>query len=268
MPHMTEQNVVTAAGMYDAHLGGTNHTPAEAEAAATVRAAVPEVRDTVWANRAFHQRAVRFMAEQGVRQFIDLGAGLPTQDNTHQVLQRIDRGVHVVYVDIDPHAAELGRGLIENEPYVRFVQADMRHWEAVLGAPEVVDLIDFSQPVGLLASAVFHFLSDEDDPWSVARHYIDALPSGSYVAISHATTDRQRPGPARATYSVYKNADAMIRFRSRDQVEWLFNGLEFVEPYKGGVPKVQYVGIWFCEDPAAADDGPARWFYAGVARKP
>lgn len=270
--HVTEQTghaaKPTAAGLYDAYLGGTNHTQVEEEAADKIRAALPEVVDAAWANRAFHQRAARYMAEQGIRQFLDIGAGLPTQDNTHQVLQRVAPGAHCVYVDFDPHAVQVGRELIGDDPNTRFVQANMIDARAVLDNPEVRELIDLSEPVGLLASAVFHFISDEEDPWGVARSYVDALASGSYVALSHGTTDKQRTGPAQAGYSVYRNADAMIHLRNRDQVGWLFNGLELIPPYEGAAPKVTYVGMWFCEDPAAADDDSGRWFYAGVGRKP
>jgi hypothetical protein len=258
----------TAAGLYDAYLGGRHHTPAEHEAAEKIRAALPELVEVIWANRAFHQRSARYMAEQGMRQFIDLGAGLPTQDNTHQVLQRVAPGARCVYVDFDQHAVELGRELIGDDPDTRFVQADMIDVDGVLKNPEVRELIDLSEPVGLLASAVFHFIRDEDDPWGVARRYVDALAPGSYVALSHATSDRNPAGPAQAAYSVYRNADTMIYLRNREQVEWLFAGLDMIAPYEGAAPRVTYVGMWFCEDPAEADDDSARWFYAGVARKP
>ncbi|HEX6445065.1 MAG TPA: SAM-dependent methyltransferase [Streptosporangiales bacterium] len=269
---MTEQRddvaKPTAAGLYDAYLGGTHHTPAEQKAADTIRAALPELVDAAWANRAFHQRSARYIAEQGVRQFLDLGAGLPTQDNTHQVLQAIAPGSRCVYVDFDPHAVRVGRELIGDDPLTRFLQADMIDVDGVLNSPEVRELIDLSEPVGLLASAVFHFIRDQDDPWGVARRYVDALAPGSYVALSHGTTDKQRTGPAQTGYAVYRNADTMIYLRNREQVEWLFNGLELVPPYEGAPPKVTYVGLWFCEDPVAADDDSARWFYAGVAKKP
>lgn len=258
----------TAAGLYDAYLGGTHHTAVEQEAAEKIREVLPELVDAAWANRAFHQRSARYMAERGIRQFIDLGAGLPTQENTHQVLRKVAPDARCVYVDFDPHTVKIGRELIEGDPHTRFAQADMVDVDAVLNSPEVRELIDLSEPVGLVASAVFHFIRDEDDPWGVARRYVDALASGSYVALSHGTTDRQRPGPAQAGYAIYRNADTMIYLRNREQVEWLFDGLDLVAPYEGATPKVTYVGMWFCEDPEVADDDSARWFYAGVARKP
>lgn len=258
----------TVAGMYDVYLGGTNHTLAEREAAERLQAAMPELVETAWANRAFHQRSARYMAEQGIRQFIDLGAGLPTQENTHQVLRKVAPEARCVYVDHDPRAVQLSRELIADDPLTRFAQADIRDVDGVLGSPEVRELIDLAEPVGLLASAVLHFISDEDDPWGVMRRYVAAIASGSYVAISHATSDRNRMEPIQTAYAVYRNSDTMVCVRNLEQVEWLFDGLEMIEPYEGGVPKVTYMGMWFCEDPVAADDDTGRWFYAGVARKP
>lgn len=258
----------TTAGMYDVWLGGNHHSVTERETADRLRAALPEIAEIAWANRAFHQRTARFMVRQGIRQFIDLGAGLPTQENTHQIVRRRAPDARVVYVDRDPRTVRLGRELIEGEPYVRFVHADVRDTDSVLHSDEVSELIDFTAPVGLLASALFHFISDKDDPWGVAKAYIDVLASGSYVAISHATADKQPSKPAQAAASTYSTTDAMMYLRNRDQVEWLFEGLKFVEPYVGGVPKLHYLGTWFCEDPDLAEEDSDRWCYAGVARKP
>lgn len=259
----------TAAGLYDAYLGGNHGTLADKEAAARLRAVMPELEETAWANRAFHQRAARWLVtEAGIRQFIDIGSGLPTQDNTHQVVQRLAPDAHVVYVEIDPSTVQQGRALIEGDPNTRFVHADMKKVDEVMSSPEIAELIDLSQPVGLLASAVFHFVADEEDPWGIAKRYMDLLPSGSYIALTHITADKQPPAPVQTIYSIYRNADTMIYFRNREQTEWFFDGLELVEPYEGAGPKVTFMGYWGCEDPAAADDDSSRWCYCGVAKKP
>lgn len=263
------QSGPTAAGLYDAYLGGTNHSLAEKEAAEKLRAAMPELEATAWANRAFHQRSARWLArEAGIRQFIDLGAGLPTQQNTHEVVQQEAPGAHVVYVDFDPRTVELGSKLVAADQDTAYVESDLAEVDYVLDHPTLRGLIDLQQPVAVLASAVFHFISDQQDPWSIARHYMDRLAPGSYLALNHVTADKQRPGPVQTIYSIYRSADTMIYFRNREQVEWFFNGLQLVPPYEGAEPRVTFMGLWFCDDPVEADDDTSRWFYGGVAKKP
>lgn len=256
----------TAAGLYDAYLGGVHHTLAEKEAAERLRGALPELEQVAAVTRSFHQRATRWLAEQGIRQFIDLGSGLPTQDNTHQVVQRVNPDAKVAYVDIDSTATALGRELLVDNPNTVFVNADIRQRDAVLEDPGLRALIDLDEPVGLLASAVFHFVSDTEDPWGLAASYADAVAPGSYLALSHVTGDRQPATVIRTAQSIYRDADEMMYFRSRDQVEWFFTGLEMVPPHKGADPKVTFSGLWDCEDPVEADDDSSRWLYVGVAR--
>lgn len=258
----------TAAGLYDAYLGGNHHTQVEKEAAERLREALPELEQAAWANRGFHQRAARWLAEQGLRQFIDIGSGLPTQDNTHQVVQRTAPDARVVYVDIDPTAAAMGRDLLADNPNTAFINADVRDRDAVLGNPDLRKLIDFDQPVALVASAVLHFVSDAQDPWGLVASYTDALVPGSYLALSHVTGDRQPARVVQTAQSIYRGADEMMYFRGREQVEWFFDGLELVPPYEGAGPRVVFTGLWACEDPAEADDDSNRWFYCGVARRP
>ncbi|HEX6446102.1 MAG TPA: SAM-dependent methyltransferase [Streptosporangiales bacterium] len=265
----TEPAQPTVAGLYDAYLGGTNHTLAEQEAADRLRTAMPEIEATAWANRAFHQRAAHWLAaEAGIGQFIDLGAGLPTQNNTHQVVQRHNPEAKVVYVDIDPHTVRLGNELVKDNPRTTYVQSNLIDVDNVLDHPDLRGLIDLSEPVGILATAVFHCITDKQDPWGVAKRYRDRVASGSYFALSHVTADRQRPAAVRTILDIYRRADSPAVFRNREQVEWFFEGLEFVPPYEGAAPKVNFIGYWFCEDPAEADDETSRWVYAGVAKKP
>jgi hypothetical protein len=180
----------TAAGIYDAYLGGTHNTRAEREAAEKLRQGLPEVEAMAWANRSFHQRAVRWLAEQGIRQFIDLGSGLPTQENTHQVAQRVAPDSRVLYVDHDPRTSRLGRELVTDSPEIGFIQADLSKPAKVLDL-ERHRLIDLDEPVAVLATAVLHFIGDEDDPWGLVAGYVDAIASGGYVVLNHITADRQ-----------------------------------------------------------------------------
>lgn len=265
---MVEGEQPTAAGLYDAYLGGSDHTAAEREAADQLRVVVPDVATIAWANRGFHQRAVRWLAEQGVRQFVDLGSGLPTQNNTHQVAQRVEPDARVVYVDQDPRTAERGRQLVADDPRTGYLNADMRRPDEVLTHPGLAELIDFAEPVGLVTSAVLHFVSPEADPWGIIRRYVDAFVPGSYLALSHGTAEKVPYRPVQAIYQLYRNADEMVYFRNRDEVEWFFDGLELVPPYDGADTKVTFAGLWGCEDPVAADDDSGRWLYVGVARRP
>lgn len=264
-PRGYDSSKVTVAGLYDVVLGGEG-TPAEREAVEKIRLVMPEVDETVWANRAFHQRSTIWMVQQGIRQFIDLGSGLPTQDNTHQVAQRHAPDARVVYVDWDPDAAALGAELVADTPNAEFVHADIRDPDTVLSTPGVQKLIDFDQPVGVLATGLAYFLSDKDDPWSLIARYRDAVASGSYVALSHVTADRMSSEPVMRISEVYRKSGSMIYFRNREQVEWFFAGMDLIPPYEGADAKVTYVGYWFCEDPTLADDDSSRWLYAGVAR--
>lgn len=258
----------TTAGVYDVYLGGSNHTQLERETAEKLRSLMPDVESMAWANRSFHQRVARWLAEQGVRQFLDLGAGLPTQDNTHQVVHRVAPDARVVYVDVDPRTAELGQQLLADSPNCSVVMADLCEPEDVLASPGVRELVDLSQPVGVLCTAVLHFIADDSDPWGIMRRYVDALAPRSYLALTHITADKQAAGPVQAISSIYRGANQMIYFRNREQVEWYFSGMELVPPYEGADPRLTFMGIWGSEDPVQADDDVGRWAYAGVARRP
>jgi O-methyltransferase involved in polyketide biosynthesis len=262
-----ETSKPTAAGIYDAYLGGTHNTKVEREAAEKLRQGVPEVEAMAWANRSFHQRAVRWLAEQGIRQFIDLGSGLPTQENTHQVAQRVAPESRVLYVDHDPRTSQLGKELVADSPNIGFIMADLTKPDAVLNHPERQRLIDLDQPVAVLATAVLHFIRDEDDPWGVVKAYVDETAPGSYIVLNHITADRQPRDKVQTLYAIYRSANEMIHMRNREQVEWFFRGLQLMPAYEGADPKVTYLGIWGAEDPVAADDETSRWAYCGVARK-
>ena len=256
------------AGMYDYFLGGTTNSPIDRAAAEQVKSFMPEVVDAAWANRGFLQRAVKRMAsEWGIRQFIDIGSGLPTQRNTHEAAAEVAAGCHVLYADNDPHVYERGSQILAEVPDTDMIMADLRAPEQVLGHPRTRELIDFGQPVGLLMVAVTHFVQDQEDPWGMVARYGDAVVPGSVLALSAVTSDHQdRPAGAGAgrIYSASSNPPVA---RTRDEIRRFFTGWEIVPPYEGAEPDVIYVGQWGAEDPALADSEGSRIFYAGVARR-
>jgi hypothetical protein len=257
------------ARLYDYYLGGTNNFRADRDAAEQIRARMPELADAAWANRGFHQRAALWMAgTAGIRQFLDIGSGLPTQNNTHQAVHRVTREARVVYVDNDPLVRVHASALLVDAGETRLVTADLRDPEGVLNHPQTRELIDFSQPVGLLMTAVLHFVSDGSDPYGLIARYVAALAPGSYLALSHVTADQKPPAATAAIRGIYANATEQIYLRSRAEVERFFDGLELLPPYEGAAAAVTYVGEWGAEDPDMADSDGSRWSYGGVARRP
>ena len=257
------------AGMYDYYLGGTANSPVDRAAAEQVKSFMPEVVDAAWANRGFLQRAVKRMAaDWGIRQFIDVGAGLPTQRNTHQAAAEEAAGCRVVYVDNDPYVVEQGSDILGGARDTAVIMADLRAPDEVLNHPRTRELIDFARPVGLLMVAVTHFVPDNDDPWGLLNRYRDAVVSGSYLALSAVTSDNQfRPAGANVG-RIYAASTAPPVARTRDEIRRFFAGWEIVPPYEGAQSDVIYIGQWGAEDPALADSEGSRIFYAGVARKP
>ena len=257
------------ARLYDYFLGGTNNFAADREIGDRIRDLMPELADIAWANRGFHQRAAIWLAkEQGIRQFIDLGCGLPTQGNTHEVVQRAAPGSRVVYVDYDPMVTAHAQELLTETGDTAVVAADMRDPEAVLGAPALRDLIDFSKPVGLLMTFVLHFLPDSADPWGSLRQYVSEFASGSYVVISHGTIERKPLRVLNAAMAEYARGTDRGYPRTKEDIERFFEGLELVPPYPGAEPRVAFPGEWGAEDPEQADSDGSRWSYCGVARCP
>jgi S-adenosyl methyltransferase len=257
------------ARIYDYLLSGENNFQSDRDAAKRIMALVPEIKDCAWANRGFHQRAARWIAGRGVRQFIDIGSGLPTVGNTHDVVRSVDTGCRVVYVDNDPMVQAQSGELLAGISGVRVILGDLRDPDRLLGDPELRELIDFTQPAGLLMTAVMHFVSDESDPWGLVRRYLAALAPGSYLALSHLTSDHKPPRAVREFHRVFNRATEQMHFRSRSEVERLFDGLNMVSAHDPEVPgRLCYVGDWEAEDPAMADSDGSRWLYCGVARLP
>jgi S-adenosyl methyltransferase len=258
----------TPARIYDYILGGDSNFPADQRAAEQILAAVPEVKDAAWANRGFHQRAAVWIAEHGIRQFIDIGSGLPTVGNTHEVVRRVAADARVVYVDNDPMVPLHSEELLSGQTDIAVVLGDLRDPETIIGHPELRALIDFSEPAGLLMTGVMMFVADGSNPWRLVARYLEELESGSYLALSHLTGDQKPPQAAAEFQAVFDTATEHLYLRSKPEVERFFKGLQLVPPYDGAEPGLSYAGVWGAEDPAAADTDGSRWLYAGVARRP
>jgi hypothetical protein len=257
----------TAAGIYDYGLGGVNNTAADRAASERVKKLMPEIAESAWANRGFLQRAVARMVRQwGIRQFLDIGSGFPTQRNTHQVVAEAIPDGRVVYVDNDPRVVARSSELLGDAAGTAIVEADLRRPDDILAHPQTRRLIDFGQPLGLLLVGVTHVMPDADDPWGHVSRYVDAMASGSYLALSAITSDY---------YAAHINEavrEVMAKFggqqRTRSEIERFFTGLEIMPPYPGAAPELTFVGLWGAEDAAQADDDGSRFLYAAVARKP
>ena len=258
----------TPARLYNYFLGGTLHFPADREVAERLKAAVPDVVDAMLANRGFHGRAATWIARQGVRQFIDIGAGLPTRNNTHEAVRRVLPEARVVYVDHDPMLAAYGGPLLAADGTTTLVTADWRDPGAVLADPGLRRLIDLAHPVGVLMTTLPGFVPDEADPWGLVARYMEAVAPGSYLALSHGTYDMIPPNMVLAGRAALANVAERVHLRSKAEVERFFDGLELVPPYTGADGVMTYAGLWGAEDIEAADTEGSRGIYCGVARRP
>jgi hypothetical protein len=223
--------------MYDYYLGGKDNYIVDREAAAAVLRAVPEVRDMARENRAFLQRVVRYLAGRaGIRQIIDVGTGIPAAGNVHEVAQEIRPGVRVAYVDNDPIVHVHANALLTGEGNTSIVLADLRDPAGIVAHPKVQELIDFREPVGLLLMAIVHFLPDELEPGRIIATLRDALPRGSYLALSHGTADFHDGAVVREAKAVYEGATAPLVLRSHAQISGFFDGFVLVDPGVVQVP--------------------------------
>jgi hypothetical protein len=250
------------ARMYDALLGGKDNYAADREAVRDVLRAAPEARDSARANRAFLQRAVRFLVgEAGIRQIIDIGTGIPTAGNVHQIAGQIAPETRVVYADNDPIVHVHANALLTGSGTTSIVLADLRKPEAILGHPKTRALIDFSQPVGLLLAAILHFITEAEKPSRILATLRDGLPEGSYLVLSHATADL-RPEAAQNAADVYDGATSTVTLRSKTQIAAFFDGWDLVEPGLVQVP------LWRPEGkPPRPKELERTWVYGGVGRR-
>jgi S-adenosyl methyltransferase len=256
------------ARVYDYLLGGKDNFAADRAAAEAGLQANPNSRIPPRENRAFLRRAVRFLArEAGVGQFLDIGTGIPTSPNVHEIAQDIEPRARIVYVDNDPIVLAHARALLTVGPAGKaaYIDADLRDVEGILGSADLRDTLDLTRPVALLLIAIMHFIPDEDDPWGLARRLLDALPSGSFLALSHLTGDFD-PAAWEGVAAVYRRSGVIMRVRSRPEIERFFAGLDLIEPGVVSLPRWR-------PDPSDIGrpdmpDDAAVSVYGGIARKP
>jgi hypothetical protein len=250
------------ARVYDYWLGGSHNFRADQDAARMAIALDPNIQGMMRANRAFLGRAVRFLAGQaGIRQFLDIGSGIPTENNVHQVAQEVAPGSRVVYADNDEVAVAHSRLILTDNPDAAIIQADVREPEKILAALETRRLIDLDQPVAVLLLAVLHFLSEADDPEGVIATLREALAPGSYLVICHACHDA-RPELASTFESVYnKRVTAQFNTRTREQITGLFDGFTILDPGLVWIPQ------WRPDSPEDVPEDPEKyWALVGMGR--
>ncbi|GAA4099117.1 SAM-dependent methyltransferase [Actinomadura miaoliensis] len=256
-----DRSVPHPARMYDYYLGGKDNFEADRKAADEVLRVLPEARLMALENRAFLGRTVRFLAAAGIRQFLDIGTGLPTQGNTNEVAHEVAPDARIVYVDNDPMVLVHARALLadRDEGPTVVVEGDVRDPDAILGHPDVRAIIDFDQPVAVLLVAILHFVRDSEDPAGIVERFKRAMAPGSHLVISHGTQDFD---PERSAEAVrpYDSATAPFVTRSGAEIERFFDGLEMVDPGMVRLP------LWRPDgDPPPYLD--AIWVYGGVGRR-
>ncbi|MFK0230002.1 SAM-dependent methyltransferase [Streptomyces sp. NPDC090303] len=254
----TNDSTPSTARMYDYFLGGTNNLAVDRAAATRVSALVPNTRDLVWENRYFVQRAVRTLARAGIRQFLDIGAGLPTQGNVHEIALLEAPGSRTVYVDHDPTVLRHSSVAELPEASARMVAGDVRDPGAVLADASLRELIDLSRPTAVILAAVLHFVTDDEEPGRLVAAFRDGMSPGSHLVLSHLTSDGPAPTSVAHTEEIYRRASSPLTFRGKATIQAYFDGLTLLPP--GLVRPCR----WNPDPDTPAGPG---WLYAGVARK-
>nr|WP_107910826.1 SAM-dependent methyltransferase [Streptomyces chartreusis] len=221
-----------SARMYDYYLGGKDHFEIDRKAAETVADAYPGIFVCARENRAFMHRATRVLAtEHGIRQWLDIGTGIPTEPNLHQVAQTVVPDARVVYADNDPLVLKYAERLMRSTPQGRttYIEADVNDPQALVNAPELAAVLDLTKPVALSLNALMHFVTDAQDPYGIVGNLLDVLPSGSALALSHCTPDFD-PETWQKVTDIYNGAGTPVQFRSQKDVARFFDGLDLLEP--------------------------------------
>lgn len=259
-PELTTPN---PARMYDFYLGGRANFAVDRHAAKKVIAAYPGVVAAAWANRSFLRRAVGYLAGQGIDQFLDLGSGIPTVGNVHEIAQHANPRARVVYVDIEPIATAHSAAMLAGNHQASVIRADLAEPSTILGHQAVRDLLDLSRPIAVLLVSVLTFLPESADPSGVVAAYRDAIAPGSYLVISHGCTELTAADAldVRDAQAIYERTTSPVTMRTRKQITELFTGLDLVEP--GLVP----VTDWHPADADSIGHATTVPVLAGVARK-
>ncbi|MBF6072254.1 SAM-dependent methyltransferase [Nocardia farcinica] len=261
-PEGVDMNQASPARMYDALLGGSHNFEVDRMAAEMGKRLVPDLPRLALSNRAFLRRAVRFLVDAGITQFVDIGSGIPTVGNVHEVAQSLDPRVRVLYIDIDPVAVAHARSILHDNDNADAVEADLRKPEDLLARVRESGLIDLDRPVGLLLIAVLHLLADDDRPAERVAALRNAVVPGSYVAISHLTSELRPDDAAALGASAADSSKVGIHFRPAAAIAGMFDGWALVEP---GVVELP---LWRPESDRDRHEAPGRSLgLAGVGRK-
>ena len=256
-PARIDTTTPNPARIYDALLGGKDNFPADRAAAHAILNAAPQARQGASDNRGFLQRAVHYLAaEAGIGQFLDIGTGLPTRGNVHQVAHAVAADAHVAYVDHDPVVHAHADALLADHTTTIAVLADLREPDAILSHPEVQRVLDLTRPVAVLLVAVVHFINDEEDPAGIIATLRDAIAPGSYLVLSHATADFHPDQAAKVT-QIYQQTSAPLVLRTGTQIQRLFDGFDLA------APGLVQPAAWRPDGPAGPGAGGC---YAGVGR--
>jgi hypothetical protein len=262
-PSGVDLSTASAARMYDYYLGGAHNFAVDREVARKVLLALPDAPLIAQANRAFLHRAVRYLTTAGIRQFIDIGSGIPTVGNVHETAAQQADDVRVLYVDHDPVAVAHSELILGDNPQTAVLQADARHPAAILDSPKLSALIDLSQPVAVLMVALLPFIPDHDEPQSIVARFGAQVASGSYLVISHLT-DHQHTGSSsvQSAADEYRSAADAVTPRTQEEIRSFFDGWELVPPGLVWLPQ------WHPAWPDEVGENPESVsVYAGVSRK-
>lgn len=254
-----DTSVPNVARVYDYMLGGRDNFAADRELASALLEQFPVSSWIARQNRAFVGRAVRYCAEQGIDQFLDVGSGLPTMNNVHEVARRVIPRAAVVYVDNDTDALAHSRALLAGDHGVSAIWGDARQPARILGRVEEGGLLDLSRPAAIVLGAILHFVADDEDPAGIVAAFRSALAPGSYLILSHATHD-VRPDESARARTMYRSASSALATRSRDEIAALFAGLELIDP------GLAFTSRWRPDEPPTAEEPTD--LYAGVGRVP
>jgi S-adenosyl methyltransferase len=262
VPPGVDTKRANVARVYDYWLGGTHNFLADQDLARSIAAVVPAASEAARDNRAFLGRAVRFLAANGIRQFLDLGSGIPTEGNVHEIASQVSPGARVVYADNDQVAVAHSRAILTGNSDAAVIEADLRKPQEILSSETARALIDFSQPTGLLLNMVLHFIDDSEDPWQIVATLRDALAPDSYLILGHLT-DENMPRVAHAAEKVYNRGVATnVHVRSRADILRFFDGFGLVDP------GLVYIPHWRPDSPAdVPDDASRSWALVGVGRR-
>jgi SAM-dependent methyltransferase len=251
----------SVARVYDYYLGGSHNFAVDRQVGRRTIELWPDLPLAMQANRAFLRRSVRYLVKQGVTQFLDIGSGIPTEGNVHEVAQVASPEARVVYVDLDPVAVAHSRAILDGNPRADIVQADLRDLPAILGDPRSRRLLDLTQPIGVLMVAILHFIPDQADAASIVAQYRNIMAPGSYLAVTHGSHGA-RSNQADSAAEFYRRTTAPFVLRTRSEIEALLDGFDLVPP------GLVFMPLWRPDSPADFDDHPERFRgYAAVGRR-